>query len=216
MVRRTKDEAEQTRIAILDAAEDVFFQNGVAKTSLEQIARAANVTRGAVYWHFKDKIELCEAMMRRVFLPQEEILERLSASEGPTPLKDLEQSCCEALKQMGKDKRRQRVVSIMMMKCEYVDDMAQILTRRRDCKDRMFDQLLHMFQRAHKLGQLPTPWTPRLATIALQSLMSGIINGVLEGRKDLNFQTSGVDCIRAFFASLQPKAAAKAAGKVKS
>lgn len=203
MVRRTKDEAEQTRLAILDAAEDVFFQKGVANTSLEQIARAAHVTRGAVYWHFKDKIELCEAMMRRIFLPQEEILERLAASEDPEPLQALESSCCNALKQMGRDKRRQRVVSIMMMKCEYVEDMAQILTRRSECKERMFTRSLRLFQRAHALQQLSPLWSPRLAAVALQSLMFGIINGALEGHKDFSFSTNGVACIRAFFASLR-------------
>lgn len=202
-MRRTKDEAEQTRTAILDAAEDIFYQNGVATTSLEQIARAAKVTRGAVYWHFKDKIELCEAMMQRVFLPQEEILAHLAASAGPEPLKDLEEACCTALKQMAKDKRRQHVVSIMMMKCEYVDDMAQILARRRACKERMFAQSLRLFQRAYALKALPSHWPPRLAAVALQSLMSGVINGVLEGHKEFNFSTSGVACIRSFFASLR-------------
>ena len=61
MARRTKFEAEKTRNAILDAAEKVFYKRGVARTSLEQIARAAHVTRGAVYWHFHDKIELCRS-----------------------------------------------------------------------------------------------------------------------------------------------------------
>ncbi len=89
MVRRTKDEAEQTRDAILDAAERVFHRHGVARTSLEQIARAAKVTRGAVYWHFKDKLELCEAMMQRVFLPQEDMLEQLAIQNSATPLDDL-------------------------------------------------------------------------------------------------------------------------------
>ena len=65
MARRTKDEAEQTRDAILDAAEKVFYKRGVARTSLDEIARAAKVTRGAVYWHFKDKMELSEAMVER-------------------------------------------------------------------------------------------------------------------------------------------------------
>ena len=51
-MRRTKEQAEQTRVAILEAAERLFLEKGVAQCSLEQIARAAGVTRGAVYWHF--------------------------------------------------------------------------------------------------------------------------------------------------------------------
>src|ERR1700760_3364115 len=114
MARRTKDEAEQTRDAILDAAEKVFYKRGVARTSLDEIARAARVTRGAVYWHFKDKMELSEAMVERVFLPNEDMLEQLAARTSDTPLQDLEQACRHSLKLMATDKRRQRVFSILM------------------------------------------------------------------------------------------------------
>ena len=55
MARRTKEEALATRHALLDAAERVFGRRGVARTSLVEIAEEAGVTRGAVYWHFKDK-----------------------------------------------------------------------------------------------------------------------------------------------------------------
>ena len=89
MARRTKDEAEATRNALLDAAEKMFYKRGVTRTSLEEVAKAAGMTRGAVYWHFKDKIELCEAMLDRVFLPQEDMLERLASQKGDTPLKAL-------------------------------------------------------------------------------------------------------------------------------
>lgn len=57
-MRKTKEQAEQTRQKILNAARKMFFQNGVAKTSLEHIAKEAGVTRGAIYWHFKDKTAL--------------------------------------------------------------------------------------------------------------------------------------------------------------
>jgi TetR/AcrR family acrAB operon transcriptional repressor len=52
MARKTKEEAQETRNAILDAAELVFQEHGVSHTSLAEIAAAAGVTRGAVYWHF--------------------------------------------------------------------------------------------------------------------------------------------------------------------
>ena len=54
MVRKTKEEAEQTRKDILNAARIVFHECGVSRSSLEKIAKAAGVTRGAIYWHFKD------------------------------------------------------------------------------------------------------------------------------------------------------------------
>ena len=46
-MRRSKADAEQTRLEILNAAEILFSKHGIARTTLEQIARAAGVTRGA-------------------------------------------------------------------------------------------------------------------------------------------------------------------------
>jgi TetR/AcrR family acrAB operon transcriptional repressor len=66
MVRRSKEDALATRNSLLDAAEHVFLAQGVAGTSLNDIAQAAGTTRGAIYWHFKDKADLFNAMMDRV------------------------------------------------------------------------------------------------------------------------------------------------------
>ena len=54
MARRTKEDAEATRNKLLDAAAEVFFAKGVAGASLSEVAQAAGLTRGAIYWHFKD------------------------------------------------------------------------------------------------------------------------------------------------------------------
>ena len=54
-MRRTKEEAEQTRAAILEAALEAFSEMGFDSANLDKIAQQANVTRGAIYWHFKDR-----------------------------------------------------------------------------------------------------------------------------------------------------------------
>lgn len=53
MARRTKEDACATRNSLLDAAEQVFYEQGVARASLNEIAQRAGATRGAVYWYFK-------------------------------------------------------------------------------------------------------------------------------------------------------------------
>ena len=72
MVRKTKEEAQDTRHAILDAAERVFQERGVSHTSLAEIATAAGVTRGAIYWHFANKSDVFDALFERAFAPLEE------------------------------------------------------------------------------------------------------------------------------------------------
>ena len=141
-------------------------------------------------------------MLKRVFLPQEDILERLALSESDTPLADLKRACCQALKLMATDKRRHRVVSILTFRCEYVEGMAAVMERRRQCKDRMLERSLCMFERAKKLKMLAPGWSPHLAAISLQSLMGGLIANGLEGRKGFDLAKSGTSCIAAFFQSI--------------
>src|SRR5882762_8839730 len=103
MVRRTKEEAQATRNHILDTAEMVFQQHGVSRTTLQQIAAAAGVTRGAIYWHFRDKAELFNAMMERVTLPLEQ---DVKASDDPMldePLEHVRQSFTAALRKTVDD-----------------------------------------------------------------------------------------------------------------
>ena len=57
-MRKTKAEAQKTREQLLQSALDTFLENGVSRTSLAAIARNAGVTRGALYWHFKNKEDL--------------------------------------------------------------------------------------------------------------------------------------------------------------
>ncbi|MDD4616667.1 MAG: TetR family transcriptional regulator [Alphaproteobacteria bacterium] len=201
MARRTKDDAEKTRKAIIDAAEQVFFAQGVSRSSLEQVARAAKVTRGAVYWHFKNKAELCDAMLKRIFLPQEDMLEKLAA-ESESPLEDLRSASIHALEMIARDKRRRRVVTILYLRCEYMEEMLGIIRRRNASKARMLSLSEKLFARAKALGRLSPCWDPRRASQALQAMMIGIVvNGLEIGKKSVF--TNGASCIEVFFNSLQ-------------
>jgi len=59
---RREEYAETTRAAIMDAAVERFTADGFPRTSMDTIAEAARVTKGAVYHHFRDKAELFEAV----------------------------------------------------------------------------------------------------------------------------------------------------------
>ena len=55
MARRTNEQAQQTREKILEGALNVFSEKGFSRSTLGDIAKRIGMTRGAVYWHFKDK-----------------------------------------------------------------------------------------------------------------------------------------------------------------
>lgn len=59
-MRKTKEDAELTKQHLLEAAFQLFSENNYDRTSLEEICKLAQVTRGAAYWHFKNKYEIFE------------------------------------------------------------------------------------------------------------------------------------------------------------
>lgn len=62
-MRRTKEEADQTRRAILQSALDTFCEKGYSKTTFDEIAKRINLTKGAVYWHFRNKPDVVAALI---------------------------------------------------------------------------------------------------------------------------------------------------------
>ena len=60
---RREQYSEATRNALLEAATALFFERGFGRTALEDVAAAAQVTRGAVYHHFTNKQQLFEAVL---------------------------------------------------------------------------------------------------------------------------------------------------------
>ena len=123
MARRTKEEASATRSLILDTAERVFEEHGVAGASLQQIAQAAGLTRGAIYWHFEDKAALFHAMMDRIHLPLEESLQRLRGADPGEPLKHIRALLVRALREVACNAQTQRVFAIAAHKVEYLREL---------------------------------------------------------------------------------------------
>lgn len=128
-MRRTKEDSEKTRTAILLAAEELFLEKGVSHTSLEQIARAAGVTRGAVYWHFQNKAHLFNEMLNQVRLPPEQLTERLSGCDGSDPLRSLYDLCLEAVQSLLTQEKKRRILTILMQRCEFTEELREAQER---------------------------------------------------------------------------------------
>ena len=130
MARRTKEEAAATRDSILDAAEKLFVEQGVSRTTLQHIATAAGVTRGAIYCHFDDKGALFNAMMERAILPLEAEMQVLDQAESDDPLGDLRNYMLAVLRRTVEDPGARRVFEIATLKVEFVGEMDAVRQRR--------------------------------------------------------------------------------------
>lgn len=81
-MRRTKEDAERTRKQIMTAALKLFSRQGYTNTTLEDIARSAGVTRGAVYWHFENKAALYKALIDEANIRGDDVIARAMESGG--------------------------------------------------------------------------------------------------------------------------------------
>src|SRR5262245_60719800 len=73
---------EARKQAILEAALRVFAQYGFDAATTEEIAQAAGLSKGGLYWHFKSKDEILAAMLQQLFDQEMFVLSRLVDSSG--------------------------------------------------------------------------------------------------------------------------------------
>lgn len=176
MARRTKEDTEQTRRTILDAARRTFLLRGMTGTTLEHIADAAGVTRGAIYWHFANKKALFDAMRGQVCLP---LIDRtdvtLLALSPDDPLGCVAQFLTETLDAITSCPETRQTFEIMTFKCEYVDAFEKELTEHERKSGEIVEVLAKVYRRARTAGQLRAGITPRVAAAGTLAFMMGLI-----------------------------------------
>lgn len=175
MARRTKEEAAATRDSILDAAEKLFVEQGVSRTTLQHIATEAGVTRGAIYWHFDDKGALFNAMMERAILPFECALGVLGEADEANVLDNLRHFIVEIFRVTETDPQARRVFEIASLKVEFVSEMDAVRVRRRQNQQEWMAQVQQRLVLGQSSGQIRKEVNTQVLAIGLWALMDGLI-----------------------------------------
>jgi TetR/AcrR family acrAB operon transcriptional repressor len=202
MVRRTKLEAEATRARILDTAELIFERHGVARTSLHAIAEAAGVTRGAIYWHFKDKADLFNAMMSRVTLPLEEGVHRSDDPSLADPLVYMRERFMDALRKTVADPQTRRVFEIATHKVEYVGELTAVRDRHLAVRNECLAHVERGMRRARRRGQATSRLPARSAALGLHALIDGLIQNWMLDPKAFDLLAVGRQLLDAYIGAL--------------
>lgn len=192
MARRTKQEAHATREQLLDAAEALFLSRGLGQTVLQDIALAAGVTRGAIYWHFADKVALVQALLERLDQPLEQALAEAEREEGGAPLTRLRSLALSPFALMRRDPRAKRVFAILQQRHEFTGELAPLAERHEDAMGSCSLRMNQLFATAQRAGQLRVGISPRQATLALQALLEGLIARAALSDKELAMRDLGV------------------------
>lgn len=176
MARRTRTEAVATREALLDAAEHEFRGKGVAHTTLADVALAAGLTRGAIYWHFRDKAELFEAMCERAAMPMEAMLGCAGGGRCADPLGMVREMAVMGLTRLARDTRTQAVFDVIYHKCEFTADLAPVAQRQKTADEGCRRQVIELLDKAIARRQLPADTDTALAAALLKAFMVGVMH----------------------------------------
>lgn len=210
MPRRTREEALVTREHLLDAAERVFRKRGVGHTSLAEVADAAGVTRGAIYWHFRSKAELFKAMVERVELPMDAALEALADAAQTDPLGRARDLAVRALLHLASSERTRAVFDVVFLRCEYTEDLLAVQQQHLREREQCIGQCAAAFRLAVRKEQLPADTDVDLAARGLYAYVGGLMRDVCEAPGDHDLSASAPALVDLFFAGLKRKPPRKA------
>lgn len=114
-MKRTKEEAAVTRATVLKAALTVFSKKGYAATKLDDVAKTAKVTRGAIYWHFKGKADLYNTLVEELSARGASVVQQ-AVAEGGTLIDILRRVFISQCVLIEDDKEARAVMELALFK----------------------------------------------------------------------------------------------------
>ncbi|MGP3590166.1 multidrug efflux transporter transcriptional repressor AcrR [Vagococcus sp. WN89Y] len=195
MARKTKQQALETRQHILDVAMRLFSLQGVSSTSLAEIAQAAGVTRGAIYWHFKNKSDL----FSEIWLLSESSIGDLEieyrAKFPGDPLSVLREILVYVLEATVVEERRRLMMEIIYHKCEFVGEIAVVQEAQRNLCLESYDRIENTLAECIAANQLPANLLTRRVAVLMRAYISGVMENWLFAPQSFDLKKEARDYV---------------------
>ena len=174
-MRKTKTEAQKTHQHLLDAALEVFWRDGVTRASLQAIAQEAGVTRGALYWHFKNKEDLFETLFEQQYADFFAAFNDQTLRDNQDVWTHLQHNLTTMFETLATRESKHKFCNVMFSKCEQTAGN-ETITELACRYHRLFQkQIAYALQLSREQGRLPENTDIELAAIYLESSLVGLI-----------------------------------------
>ena len=173
MPRKTKEESIKTRSLLLEAALDVFSEKSFSEVTLSEIAERVGMTKGALYWHFKNKGDLLSKLIKEIFLDSEmEFAEKLVERET---LADLRDYYNKKLMLPDKNDRFIKINAIMLRRFEWPEEVRlNLFTLLKDQIAREKKMINEILLRSRREGVIRQDIEVENASSAITSVFYGL------------------------------------------
>ena len=186
-MKRTAQEAEQTRQDLLAAALAVFSRKGFDATRLEDIAEAAGVTRGAVYHHFGGKNELYLSLLETASNVGSQAIEK-AIQEGGTFLQIVNRILVYSLSLLEEDTRFRQVMALSLK----TSQASGVGERERQQAHNLVQSIAGFFQTGIGQGEVRPDLDPHTAARALLGYQNGLSMLWLANRDAFSIQENAL------------------------
>jgi len=188
-MRRTKEEAAITRETVLKVALSVFSAKGYAATSLEDIAREAEVTRGAIYWHFKSKADLYNTLVESVSARANTVVQE-AAAEGGSLTEVLQRIFVRQMTLIEEDAELRALAELMLFKTEPAPALASGRKKQIESGKALVAEIADVMRQGIRQGILRSDLDPEDIARAFLALQNGAIQLWLLGPKSFSLKKS--------------------------
>ena len=202
MARKTKEEAEKTRHQILNAALAVFSRKGFGRSTMTDIANEAGITRGAIYWHFKDKANLFEALSDDIESASGARFEDIPW-ESFLSLDEVRDFILGYLCRFETDDRFRSFYEVVIYKTEDQEELEPVLAKERTKIRRVKQQLITTFQKFQEEGLMRNDLDPGHAAILACAFIWGLIEIWLLDKTFFSIKDSAPALTEHFFKSME-------------
>lgn len=183
MARKTKEEALATRAQIIDAARRVFHTEGVNRSTLDKVAKAAGVTRGAVYWHFANKTELFLAVKQTYTSEFDQLQALLVPATGVSPLDAVTRYLQALFTALLENEAARETLEIILLRCEYVEEFHEVLqVVTEPCTD-ILASFTQLYRNATANKELKAGLNPELMALDTLAFLRGTLRAFLSGQQ---------------------------------
>lgn len=201
-MRRTKEEAEETKQAILSASKVLFIKEGFSGTTLDDIAHLAGFTRGAVHWHFQNKLGLLVALMEIEHSPIQQLVEKLSADSSLDPLDSMLDITTHFLLGMAQDPDRKKLLQVLLQ-AMHNEKLDPDFMRKKHLDVQLRTRVNSILVLAKNRGLLASPWKPETASLAFYAIINGVINDWLYDAASFDLIGDALVMIESFITALR-------------
>ncbi len=163
----------QTEAAILASAETLFVQQGYYRTSVDEIASRAGLTKGAVYVHFKDKQEVLLVLLQRA---EDQVLRPiLTSMDNPNidPVQKLV-NYAHSWARVAIEQRNTMFLPILMS-FEFLETNEQIKQTISNMYERTYGALSAVIEEGRKAGLIAVEGSGREQAAVLIGVMDGLL-----------------------------------------